>query len=112
MAMSKLNIQTSLPPLEGMASNHGTPPGLGNMGLWNDTQEKMREELAEAGEPTLDAFLMASFTFKGGVYQVSITGGATRDIGEGHPAYAILAKKGSGSGGNLNQAIRMALGDR
>jgi len=82
------------------------------MTLWNEAQGRLKEELAEVGEPTLEAFLVSSFTYVHGTFHVTVKGGARRSIGEDHAAYPILTKKGIGSGNSLAEAIRMALESR
>lgn len=82
------------------------------MTLWNEAQGRLKEELAEAGEPTLVAYLVATFTFDEGIYNVTVTGGARRNISEDHAAYPILSKKGIGSGNTLAKALRLALESR
>ena len=77
--------------------------------MWNEGQRKLKKELAEAGEPTLEAYLVASFTFDSGIYTVSVKGSARRNIGEDHNAYSILNKSGSGSADSLSKALRIAL---
>tara|TARA_B100000035_G_C20700708_1_gene422545 strand:- start:29 stop:313 length:285 start_codon:yes stop_codon:yes gene_type:complete len=94
-----------------MASNHSATPGL-DMTMWNEGQRKLKKELAEAGEPTLEAYLVASFTFDSGIYNVSVKGSARRNIREDHPAYSILNKSGTGSANTLAKALRIALDAR
>jgi len=106
-----LNIQTNRPPRKGMASNHSATQGV-DMTLWNEAQGRLKEELAEVGEPTLEAFLVSSFTYVDGTFNVSVKGGARRNIGEGHAAHPILSKTGVGSGNSIAQALRAALESR
>ena len=96
-----------------MASNHQSPTGdFTQLTLWNQIQGEMLEELEAAGQGSVDAFLVASFTFKEKVCRVTVSGNATRHIAQDHPAYKILNKQGVGQGTNLTQAVRMALLDR
>ena len=86
--------------------------GAVDMMQWNEAQGQLIQDLRDAGEPTLEAFLTASFSFHDGMFHVEIRGKAHRNIGEEHPAYPILSRKGTGQGSNLGQAIRQALQSR
>tara|TARA_B100001778_G_scaffold294591_1_gene266351 strand:- start:142 stop:432 length:291 start_codon:yes stop_codon:yes gene_type:complete len=96
-----------------MASNHQGPAGgFNQMALWNKIQSDMLEELKAAGQGSVDAFLMASFTLKDGVCRATVKGSATRHISDEHPAFTILNREGIGQGTSLTQAVRNALMDR
>ena len=41
-----------------------------NLGLWNTTQNKMKELLEESGQGTLDAYLLAQFKVVDGVFEI------------------------------------------
>jgi len=93
-----------------MSSNHAPPiGGFTGTTIWNKIEKEMIDELKEAGQSSLDAYLIATFSIKNGIYHTTITGRATRIIDASHGAYPILSKEGKGQGSNLNQSIRNAL---
>ena len=101
-------IQTvaPMPRCMGYAASQGQ---FQNLGLWNTTQNKMKELLEESGQGTLDAYLLAQFKVVDGVFEITVQGEATRNISEEHPAFEVLSRKGVGRGSNFNLALKQAL---